>query len=205
MPTNDFKAFATGGSATVLTQTAYVTLASLIANGFQNGVADPAQVNKVLRQGANMAAMLGQFITDQAGVDALDDGNIATLEAAFLTAVRKASARSLSGYVSANYTPTSGSSVTRSLTFTAPCAGIILGMASSNNSNIQSASIQNTLTINDSMISQDHTILSMCNHGSQAVASGTSCTVSQNTTADVTGASYFPLTMWLSYLFVPSF
>ena len=83
--TNNFLAFATGTGATVSTQTAYSGLAAR-TTGFQSGVADPAQVNKVWRQGASMAAMLGTFIASK-GYDALDDGDITTLEAHFEAAL----------------------------------------------------------------------------------------------------------------------
>lgn len=82
MPTNDFKAFATSGGATVLSQAAYVALTSLLQNGFQVGTAIPEEVNKVLRQSTAMASAIGTMVVGTGGYDALDDGNISALRTA---------------------------------------------------------------------------------------------------------------------------
>lgn len=74
MPTNDFKAFATGNSANVISQADYLALAALVS-GFSSGKASSAQVNKALRQATVMANVLAQFIADSANVDVLDNGN----------------------------------------------------------------------------------------------------------------------------------
>ncbi len=78
MPTNDFKAFATGNGANVISQADYLALASLVS-GFSSGKASSAQVNKALRQATVMANVLAQFIADSANVDVLDDGNTAAI------------------------------------------------------------------------------------------------------------------------------
>lgn len=78
MPTNDFKAFATGNSANVISQADYLALAALV-NGFSSGKASSAQVNKALRQATVMANVLAQFIADSANVDVLDNGNTAAI------------------------------------------------------------------------------------------------------------------------------
>ncbi|HCF8308796.1 TPA: hypothetical protein NIW23_005206 [Klebsiella pneumoniae] len=78
MPTNDFKAFATGNGANVISQADYLALAALVS-GFSSGKASSAQVNKALRQATVMANVLAQFIADSANVDVLDDGNIAAI------------------------------------------------------------------------------------------------------------------------------
>lgn len=78
MPTNDFKAFATGNSANVISQADYLALAALVS-GFSSGKASSAQVNKALRQATVMANVLAQFIADSASVDVLDDGNTAAI------------------------------------------------------------------------------------------------------------------------------
>lgn len=78
MPTNDFKAFATGNSANVISQADYLALAALVS-GFSSGKASSAQVNKALRQATVMANVLAQFIADSANVDVLDNGNTATI------------------------------------------------------------------------------------------------------------------------------
>lgn len=78
MPTNDFKAFANGNSANVISQADYLALAALVS-GFSSGKASSAQVNKALRQATVMANVLAQFIADSANVDVLDDGNTAAI------------------------------------------------------------------------------------------------------------------------------
>ena len=78
MPTNDFKAFATGNSANVISEADYLALAALVS-GFSSGKASSAQVNKALRQATVMANVLAQFIADSANVDVLDNGNTAAI------------------------------------------------------------------------------------------------------------------------------
>lgn len=85
MATNNFKSFATGAGANVTSQADYEALSAL-ASGFQAGKASSAQINKALRQSSSVSAMLGQFI-GAAGLDALDNGNIATLLSNFTAAL----------------------------------------------------------------------------------------------------------------------
>lgn len=85
MATNDFKPFATGSGANVLSQADYESLSAL-ASGFLSGKASSAQINKALRQSSTMAALIGQFI-NQANLDALDNGNVSTLLTNFVAAL----------------------------------------------------------------------------------------------------------------------
>lgn len=78
MATNNFKPFGIAAGANVTSQADYEALAALL-NGFQSGKASSAQINKALRQGTVMAAVLAQFISDTASVDVLDNGNTATI------------------------------------------------------------------------------------------------------------------------------
>jgi hypothetical protein len=87
MPTNDIKAFATGVGANVLSQAEYAALTTLLANGFQAGIAKSQELNKVWRQSSFIAASFAKFIVDQAGVDVLDDGDVAGLTTKFVTAL----------------------------------------------------------------------------------------------------------------------
>jgi hypothetical protein len=87
MATNDFLPFANGGGANVLTQAQYAALTTLLSGGYQSGVANSAQMNKTLRQSSIMAAVLGQFIANQSGQNAVDDGTTATLLANLSAAV----------------------------------------------------------------------------------------------------------------------
>lgn len=83
----DFLPFANGGGANVLTQSAYAALTSILANGFSAGTAQSAQLNKVWRQSSIMAAVVAQFIVNQTGQPAIDDGTTATLLSNLATAV----------------------------------------------------------------------------------------------------------------------
>lgn len=66
MAANDFLVFGGGAGANVITQVSYSGLAAR-TSGFQSGVANSGQLNKVWRQSSIMAAVLGQFIADQTG------------------------------------------------------------------------------------------------------------------------------------------
>lgn len=76
---NDFLIFAGGVGANVITQEAYAALATLRSLGFQTGIADATQLNKVWRQSSIISSMIGQFIFEVTGEDAIDDGSIETL------------------------------------------------------------------------------------------------------------------------------
>lgn len=84
---NDFQTFASAGGANVISQTAYLALAAK-ATGFNSGIAASAQLNKVWRQSSLISSMIGQFIADQSGQNAVDDGTTATLEANFTLAIQ---------------------------------------------------------------------------------------------------------------------
>jgi hypothetical protein len=83
---NDFLPFAVGASANVEAQSTWVADPILQA-GFASGIANSAQVNKVLRQASIIASMIAQFIVDHSGNAAIDNGTTATLEANLLAAV----------------------------------------------------------------------------------------------------------------------
>ncbi|MEZ2410567.1 hypothetical protein AB6806_27600 [Bosea sp. RCC_152_1] len=87
MPTNDFLPFASAGGANVLSQADYLVLAARLA-GFVDGVAMPEEANKAWRQSAAMATMIGRFIADHGGLDALDNSDIDTLLANFISTYR---------------------------------------------------------------------------------------------------------------------
>ncbi|MDN7413487.1 hypothetical protein QZM42_33720 [Burkholderia vietnamiensis] len=91
MANNNFKPFAAAAGANVMAQADYEALAALLT-GFQSGTAQSVQLNKVWRQSSIMAAVLGQFIVDLTGQDAVDDGTTATLLANLKMAVQAQSA-----------------------------------------------------------------------------------------------------------------
>lgn len=83
---NDFLPFAVGSTANVEAQSTWVS-DTVLQTGFQSGIANSTQVNKVLRQASIMAAMLAQFIVDNSGQPAIDNGTTATLEANLRTGI----------------------------------------------------------------------------------------------------------------------
>lgn len=78
MPVNEFKAFATGENANVISQAEYEVMAARDA-GFETGIARSEQLNKVWRQASTIAAVVAQFMADKSGDDVADDGNIEKL------------------------------------------------------------------------------------------------------------------------------
>jgi phage-related tail fiber protein len=86
MAINDFKALAVGGGANVITQAEFEALATLIANGFTSGVVPSNTWNKIARQSSVIASVVAQYIADS-GLNALDNGNTATLLANLKTAI----------------------------------------------------------------------------------------------------------------------
>lgn len=87
----DFLPFASGAGANVLSQSDYAALAAILT-GFQSGTAKSAQVNKALRQGTVMAAVLANFIASNANVNVLDNGDTDTLLTNFVAALKAANA-----------------------------------------------------------------------------------------------------------------
>ncbi|MEW9139887.1 hypothetical protein AB2664_30070 [Bacillus wiedmannii] len=86
MATNEFLPFATAPGANVLGQADYVALAARLS-GFQAGVAKSSEVNKAVRQGAFIASVIAQFVSDTLAQDVLDDGNVPALEGKLRSAV----------------------------------------------------------------------------------------------------------------------
>lgn len=84
---NDFLTFAVASGSNVLSQSDYAARPAT-ATGFINGIAESAAVNKTLRQTSTVTAMIGQFVADYSGNNAVDDGNVPNLEANFLAALR---------------------------------------------------------------------------------------------------------------------
>ena len=85
--TNDFLPFAVGAGANVLSQSDFAALPAL-NSGFQAGTAISAQLNKVWRQSSVMSAVLAQFIVNNSGQPAVDDGTTAALLANLNGAIR---------------------------------------------------------------------------------------------------------------------
>lgn len=84
---NDFVSFATGSGANTLSASAYQALTTLLADGFQTGVAQSVQINTALRQASSIAAMIAQF--GATGGPMVDNGDVAALLTSFETALTK--------------------------------------------------------------------------------------------------------------------
>lgn len=113
MATNDFIGFASAGSANVMSQADYAAAAEQ-ADGVQPGMASSKLANKAWRQGANMAAAVGELIKNH-GNDALDNGDLVTLYNALLASTASttlaglmsaADKTKLDGLISTDATPT---------------------------------------------------------------------------------------------------
>ena len=88
MAKNDFKPFATGAGANVMSQADWEALPALLS-GFTAGKASSAQVNKAIRQSAFIAAALAQYTANKSGMDVLDDGDVSGFIAKMTTALSK--------------------------------------------------------------------------------------------------------------------
>lgn len=87
MATNDFLPFATAGGANVLTPAEWMALASRLT-GWTAGVAKSEELNTAWRQALTMSALVGRFIADVGGLDALDNGDIDALLDNFVATYR---------------------------------------------------------------------------------------------------------------------
>lgn len=96
MPVNDFKAFATGEFANVLSQPEFEALEAL-GNGFQSGIARSEELNKVWRQASTIASVVASFMAAKSGNDVLDNGDVTTLQATLLKALLNNSTSQLDG------------------------------------------------------------------------------------------------------------
>lgn len=97
MAENDFLPFAAAAGANVLDQATYAA-ASDTSTGFVSGVASSKAVNKTLRQASIIAAVIAQFIVDNAAADVIDDGTTTTIEDNFVVALQAVITGMLAGY-----------------------------------------------------------------------------------------------------------
>ena len=88
MAKNDFKAFATGKNANVMSQEEWEALPALLS-GFTAGKASSAQVNKVIRQASFIASAMAQYTANESGLDVQDDGDQAGFIAKMSSALDK--------------------------------------------------------------------------------------------------------------------
>ena len=96
MAVSDFLPFATGVTPNVTDQATY-SASAIRSGGFVSGKAPSAFVNKTLRQGSFMAAVLGQFIANYSSQNQLDDGDVNGAVSRLLAAVTGVSSATSSG------------------------------------------------------------------------------------------------------------
>ena len=117
---NDFLPFATGVGANVLSESAYVGLGTL-NSGFASGIASSAAANKVWRQSSLWAYFMAQFVVNETGQPALDNGDIVTPLTNLVAAIGAAAKAAVSAQIPQQTTLTSGSG-----TYTTPVGAISL-------------------------------------------------------------------------------
>ncbi|HAG5634433.1 TPA: tail fiber protein [Escherichia coli] len=88
MAKNDFKAFATGKNANVMSQEEWEALPALLS-GFTAGKASSAQVNKAIRQASFIASAIAQYTANESRLDVQDDGEQAGFIAKMSSALDK--------------------------------------------------------------------------------------------------------------------
>ncbi len=96
MVKNDFKAFAIGKEANVLSQNEYEDLEA-IDDGFHSGIARSEQLNKIWRQASTIAAVVAQFMADKSGNNVEDDGDLEKLRKTLIKALLNNSISQLDG------------------------------------------------------------------------------------------------------------
>ena len=74
--------------------------------GFQNGIAQPFQVNKIMRQSSMIAAAVANFISNQLNIEVVDDGNLAALITNLTNAIIAAARGVSTGVVTVAFSPT---------------------------------------------------------------------------------------------------
>lgn len=89
MAESDFLPFATGGGANVQDQADFAAAATT-GTGFETGVADSADCNKVWRQSSFMAAAVANFMLQQLDIDISDDGNLSEATTNLTNAIKAA-------------------------------------------------------------------------------------------------------------------
>jgi hypothetical protein len=96
----EYVAFANGVGANRETPSAWAADATRTA-GFQNGIANAAQVSTPIAQASTMVAALAKAIADTLAVAVLDDGNVANLEAQLISMITQIAVGSSGGFATA--------------------------------------------------------------------------------------------------------
>jgi len=75
-------------------------------NGFQNGIAQPFQANKIWRQSSMIAAAVANFISNELNIAVLDDGNLTNLITNLTNAIAAAARGTANQIVSVPFSAT---------------------------------------------------------------------------------------------------
>jgi hypothetical protein len=118
----DFLPIATGAGALVDSQGSF-SGSGYQTQGFQVGIAQPAQANKAWRQASIMAAALANFISNKLNIYIADDGNLTNLITNLTNAIRNA----LSGVLVVTFNPTPIFDASQSNTFEMTLTGNVTG------------------------------------------------------------------------------
>lgn len=85
----DYLPVATAGGAVTDPQATFRG-AGYQTSGFQQGIAQPSQINKIVRQSSMIAAAVATFISNTLAIDVIDDGNLPNLITNLTKAIRSA-------------------------------------------------------------------------------------------------------------------
>lgn len=100
MATSQYLPFGIGpGTPNTLSYATYAALTTMLATGFQPGIAKSEEVNTVLRQVTVGVAGVAKLIADHGSLDALDDGSVTNFKAALKNALDALYIQDLSGLV----------------------------------------------------------------------------------------------------------
>lgn len=106
MPTEqDFLVFAGATGSNVLSQAAWAALGE-VTTGFTSGILPSTYLNKALRQSSIIAAVIADFIVQESGQPAIDDGTTATLLANFISSIQNVGRIVLSAPLNLYVSPT---------------------------------------------------------------------------------------------------
>ncbi len=122
----DYLPVATSAGANVDTQANFQG-SGYQTTGFQVGVADPRQFNKLARQSSMIAAAVANFIANMLNGDVYDDGNLAQLITNFTNAVMQAASNSRNRIASIPYSTTPVFDATQADTFEMVLTGDVTG------------------------------------------------------------------------------